>query len=171
MPCKEEEDEVKTYLLTNRKNIILTINNDLKILDMPDTDWEKYITKRPLPTYAERLKEIEKKVHEWKRHKYYRQHGLKKQEVAEQLGITTNNLTNYVNAMEGMNFSAWINSLRIEEAKKIIIKHPEKPISDVGNYVGHKNLAAFKYAFVTVTGQSIEEWIEQNIKKIDTDND
>lgn len=138
---------------------------------MPDTDWEKYITKRPLPTYAERLKEIEKKVHEWKRHKYYRQHGLKKQEVAEQLGITTNNLTNYVNAMEGMNFSAWINSLRIEEAKKIIIKHPEKPISDVGNYVGHKNLAAFKYAFVTVTGQSIEEWIEQNIKKIDTDND
>ena len=138
---------------------------------MPDTDWEKYMTKRPLPTYAERLKEIEKKVHEWKKHKYYRQHGLKKQEVAEQLGITTNNLTNYVNAMEGMNFSAWINSLRIEEAKKIIIKHPEKPISDVGNNVGHKNLAAFKYAFVTVTGQSIEEWIEQNIKKIDTDND
>ena len=138
---------------------------------MPDTDWEKYITKRPLPTYAERLKEIEKKVHEWKKHKYYRQHGLKKQEVAEQLGITTTNLTNYVNAMEGLNFSAWINSLRIEEAKKIIIKHPEKPISDVGNYVGHKNLAAFKYAFVTVTGQSIEEWIEQNIKKIDTDND
>ena len=85
---------------------------------MPDTDWEKYMTKRPLPTYAERLKEIEKKVHEWKKHKYYRQHGLKKQEVAEQLGITTNNLTNYVNAMEGLNFSAWINSLRIEEAKK-----------------------------------------------------
>ena len=98
------------------KNIILTINNDLKILDMPDTDWEspsqrvgesmlshatsaaevrkqqrseyasesragldsyseqerlsrwqKYMTKRPLPTYAERLKEIEDKVHEWKK--------------------------------------------------------------------------------------------------------
>ena len=40
MPCKEEEDEVNAYLLTNRKNKILTINNDLKILDMPDTDWE-----------------------------------------------------------------------------------------------------------------------------------
>ena len=26
---------------------------------MPDTEWEHYMTKRPLPTYAEKLKEIE----------------------------------------------------------------------------------------------------------------
>ena len=29
--------------------------------------WQHYMTKRPLPTYAERLKEIEDKVHEWKK--------------------------------------------------------------------------------------------------------
>ena len=138
---------------------------------MPDTDWEKYITKRPLPTYAERLKEIEKKVHEWKKHKYYRQHGLKKQEVAEQLGITTNNLTNYVNAMEGMNFSAWLNSLRVEDAKKLMQTHPELSIYDIGYNVGHPIPDTFKKAFITITGQTPDEWREQNIEKIDTDND
>ena len=49
---------------------------------MPDTDWEHYMTKRPKPTFAERLKEIETKVSEWKRHKHYHRHGLKKCEVA-----------------------------------------------------------------------------------------
>ena len=130
---------------------------------MPDTDWEKYMTKRPLPTYAERLKEIEKKVHEWKKHKYYRQHGLKKQEVAEQLGITTNNLTNYVNAMEGMNFSAWINSLRVEEAQKLMKSHPELSIFDIGYKVGHPHPNTFKKAFVTITGQNPDEWRKENV--------
>ena len=84
---------------------------------MPDKDWEHYMTKRPLPTYAEKLKEIEKKVNEWKRHKHHRQHGLKMRDVAEQLGISTVNLSNYVNTVEGMNFSAWLNSLRVKDAK------------------------------------------------------
>ena len=39
---------------------------------MPDKDWEHYMTKRPLPTYAEEGKRM-------KRHKHHRQHGLKMQ--------------------------------------------------------------------------------------------
>ena len=74
------------------------------------------------PNLAERqkLKEIEKKVNEWKRHKHHRQHGLKMRDVAEQLGISTVNLSNYVNTVEGMNFSAWLNSLRVEDAKRLM---------------------------------------------------
>ena len=87
---------------------------------MPDKDWEHYMTKRPLPTYAEKLKEIEKKVNEWKRHKHHRQHGLKMRDVAEQLSISTVNLSNYVNIVEGRNFSAWLNSLRVEDAKRLM---------------------------------------------------
>jgi len=41
-------------------------------------------------------------------------------DVAEQLGISTVNLSNYVNTVEGMNFSAWLNSLRVEDAKRLM---------------------------------------------------
>ena len=92
-------------------------------------------------------------------------------DVAEQLGISTVNLSNYVNTVEGMNFSAWRNSLRVEDAKKLMQTHPELSIYDIGYKVGHPIPDTFKKAFVTITGQTPDEWIEQNIKKIDTDND
>ena len=120
--------------------------------------WQHYMTKRPLPTYAEKLKEIEKKVNEWKRHKHHRQHGLKMRDVAEQLGISTVNLSNYVNTVEGMNFSAWLNSLRVEDAKRLMQTHPELSIYDIGYKVGHPIPDTFKKAFVTITGQTPNEW-------------
>lgn len=132
---------------------------------MPDKDWDKYMIKRPLPTYAERLKEIETKVNEWKRHKHYRQHGLKMRDAAEQLGISTSSLSNYVNTVEKMNFSAWINSLRVEEAKKLMQNHPELTIYDIGYKVGHPRPDSFKQAFITITGQTPDEWREENVGK------
>ena len=112
------------------------------------------------PNLAERqkLKEIEKKVNEWKRHKHHRQHGLKMRDVAEQLGISTVNLSNYVNTVEGMNFSAWLNSLRVEDAKRLMQAHPELSIYDIGYKVGHPIPDTFKKAFVTITGQTPNEW-------------
>ena len=124
-----------------------------------------YMTKRPLPTYAEKLKEIEKKVNEWKRHKHHRQHGLQMRDVAEQLGISTVNLSNYVNTVEGMNFSAWLNSLRVEDAKRLMQAHPELSIYDIGYKVGHPIPDTFKKAFVTIMGQTPNEWRKENIGK------
>ena len=137
---------------------------------MPDKDWEHYMTKRPLPTYAEKLKEIEKKVNEWKRHKHFRHHGLKMCEVAEQLEISPSCLSNYVNSVEGMNFSAWLNSLRVEEAKMLMQNHPELSIYDIGYKVGHPRPDSFKQAFVTITGKTPDEWRKENIET-EKDND
>ena len=127
--------------------------------------WQHYMTKRPLPTYAEKLKEIETKVSEWKRHKHYHRHGLKKCEVAEELGISASDLSNYVNTVEGMNFSAWLNSLRVEDAKKLMQTHPELSIYDIGYKVGHPIPDTFKKAFITITGQTPDEWRKENIGK------
>ena len=82
----------------------------------------------------------------------------------------TNNLTNYVNAMEGMNFSAWLNSLRVEEAQKLMKSHPELSIFDIGYKVGHPHPNTFKKAFITITGQTPDEWRKENIET-EKDND
>ena len=130
---------------------------------MPDTNWEKYMIKPPKPTFAEKLQEIGKKVDEWKRHKHYHRHRLKKNEVAEELGISAVDLSYYVNAVEGMNFSAWLNRLRVEEAQILMKNHPEMSIYDIGYRVGHPHPDTFKKAFITITGQTPEEWRKENI--------
>lgn len=130
---------------------------------MPDKGWDKYMIKESLPTYAEKLHEIERLVHEWTRHKHYRRHGLKLREAAAEIGVSAAYLSNYVNSVEGMNFSAWLNSLRIEEAKRMMLHHPELSLFDIGYQVGHPNPTSFKKAFVTITGETPEEWREQNI--------
>ena len=131
---------------------------------MPDTNWDKYVMKPPKPTFAERLKDIEKKVNEWKRHKHYHRHGLKMSEVAKELGISTSDLSNYVNTVEGMNFSAWLNSLRVEEAQRLMKSHPELSIFDIGYKVGHPHPNTFKQAFIKITGQTPDEWRKENIE-------
>ena len=103
-----------------------------------------YAEAPPNLAVRQKLKEIEKKVNEWKRHKHHRQHGLKMRDVAEQLGISTVNLSNYVNTVERMNFSAWLNSLRVEDAKRLMQAHPELSIYDIGYKVGHPIPDTFK---------------------------
>ena len=70
-----------------------------------------------------------------------------------------------------MNFSAWLNSLRVEDAKRLMQTHPELSIYDIGYKVGHPIPDTFKKAFVTITGQTPNEWRKENIGKINTDND
>lgn len=116
-------------------------------------------------SFSEKLKEIERIVAEWKRHKHYRRHGLKLRDVAAELGVNACYLSNYVNRVEGKNFSAWLNTLRVEEAKQLMHEHPELSLYDIGYKVGHPNPTSFKKAFLTITGQTPEEWREQNCKK------
>ena len=125
-------------------------------------EFVKYVKKPPMLSFSEKLKEIERIVAEWKRHKHYRRHGLKLRDVAAELGVNACYLSNYVNSVEGMNFSAWLNSLRIEEAKRIMLKHPEMSIHEVGYKVGHPRYETFKKAFVAILGVTPEEWREAN---------
>lgn len=61
---------------------------------MPDKDWEKYMIKRPQPTYKEKIDGVETQLDKWARSKHYRRHGLKLNDVATELGIASmHNLT------------------------------------------------------------------------------
>lgn len=131
---------------------------------MPETNWEKYVIKPPKPTFAERLQEIGKKVNDWKRHKHYRRHGLKLKDVAVELGTNSTYLSFYIHKEEGVNFATWLNNLKIEEAKRLMQAHPELSILDIGYKVGHPHPSTFKQAFVRVTGMTLDEWRNENIK-------
>lgn len=125
---------------------------------MPDTNWEKYMIRRPLPTYREKLDVIEVKLAEWVKHKDYRQQSLKMSDVATALEVYKGDLSQCVNARMKMSFTAWVNMLRIEDAKSLLLQHAEMPLSAVSRMLGYSTPAVFKKNFTLLTGCSPEEW-------------
>ena len=128
---------------------------------MPDTDWQKYIIKRPLPTYKEKIDDIEARLDEWVKSKRYCLPGLKLNDVAIELEIFKGDISYCVNARKKMNFAAWLNSLRIADAKLMIQQTPEIPLYEVGYKVGHPNPGTFKKTFIQFAGCTPDEWIEK----------
>ena len=65
-----------------------------------------------------------------------------------------------------MNFPAWLNSLRIEDAKRMIHRNPDIPLYEVGYKIGCPNPETFKNVFQKFAGYSIEEYrVQIKIKK------
>ena len=128
---------------------------------MPDTDWLKYVIKRPLPTYKEKIDDVEARLSEWAKSKRYRQQRLKLNDVATELGIAPMHISFCINARKKMTFTAWLNSLRIADAKKMIEKNPTLVISEVSHKVGYSGPVTFKPNFTKYAGCPVEEWIEK----------
>ena len=87
--------------------------------------------------------------------KGYRDSDLKLSSLADQLGFSPNHISQVVNEKSGSNFSDFINSYRIEEAKKLIIESTEKPrFIEIAYDVGFNNKTSFNNAFKKFTDQS-----------------
>src|SRR3989339_23294 len=53
---------------------------------------------------------------------YYLELGINIEEMARRLKIGRTNLSIYINREEGMNFNGWVNTLRIEKAKELLMQ-------------------------------------------------
>ncbi len=56
------------------------------------------------------------------------------------------------------NYRQWLPYLRIEEAKRIILEHPEYSFETVANACGYSGQATFSRAFKTLMGISPKDW-------------
>ena len=57
-------------------------------------------------------------------------------DVAAEMGTNHNYLSQYINNALGMTFQQWLNTLRIEESKKILLSNKNLSIEEVGAAVG-----------------------------------
>lgn len=64
-----------------------------------------------------------------------------------------------------MNFSSWVTSLRIEEAKKIMMKDPNQKLLDVAFQSGFSSLAYFSSVFSKSEGISPSVWQREFSRK------
>jgi AraC-like DNA-binding protein len=90
--------------------------------------------------------------------KYYLTLGVNIEDMAQYLKIGRTTLSTFINNEEGMNFNVWINSLRVEEAKKLLTNYPEYSLSQVSELVGYSEPSNFSRQFKLITNESPSVW-------------
>jgi AraC-like DNA-binding protein len=90
--------------------------------------------------------------------RYYCEIGTNIEEMASKLNIGRTTLSTYINREEGVNFNTWINMLRIEDAKQILIDNPDYSIAIISEMVGYTEQANFSRQFKLITGESPLVW-------------
>ena len=91
-------------------------------------------------------------------HRYYCEVGINIEEMARKLNIGRTTLSTFINREEGVNFNTWINKLRIEEAKHLLIENPDYSIAIISEMVGYTEQANFSRQFKQITGESPLVW-------------
>jgi len=90
--------------------------------------------------------------------KYYCESGITIEDIASKLNIGRTTLSNLINREEGVNFNAWINRLRIEEAKHLLLYYPDYSIAAISEMVGYTEQANFSRQFKQIAGETPLLW-------------
>lgn len=147
------------WIMSENAYKVLFVERNLDIIDVlekeqDDVDYSSCTNQR-----------ISELLNEWTKRQDlpYCRMGITLGDVADEIGIGTRSLSEYINKDKGMNFRRWINNLRIETAKQMILDNPELKISYIGAVCGFSDLASFSRVFHSVVGLSPQEY-RSNIK-------
>lgn len=84
----------------------------------------------------------------------YKNANLRMSEVAKQLSLPSHQLSHFINEHLQMSFSQFINSYRIEEAKKLLLENPHLTVEAIGYESGFNSPSSFYTTFKNETGQT-----------------
>ena len=107
---------------------------------------------------GKKMEQIPAVLDEWTARKLYCVPGVSIKSLSTQIGINSNYLSFYFNHVLGANFHQWLYTLRIEEAKRIILHNPGVKISEVASAVGIPVIYNFSRWFKSITGMTAVTW-------------
>ena len=86
--------------------------------------------------------------------KLFRDEGITLKKLADELGITSHQLSQILNERIKKNFNTFINEFRIEEAKGMLTGRRDMPILAISLFVGFNSYTTFNTTFSKMTGVS-----------------
>ena len=112
-------------------------------------------------TKDERMERLERTLSGWLKDKGWRIPVRTIGEAAERLGTDTGLLHRYFKERVGMDFRTWRTRLRLEDAKRMLLEHPERQAAETARLVGFSNRSNFARQFLAYTGYTPAQWIEK----------
>lgn len=97
--------------------------------------------------------------------KLYLNHGLRLGDLAELLNISRHHASQVINENFKQSFYEFVNTYRIEEAKRLLCAHSKNPsicVSDIAYQCGFNNRVSFYKAFKKVTKLTPKEYIQEH---------
>ena len=129
---------------------------------------EVSVTSRTKKTYKEEFRNILRpRIAAWVKAKAYTHEQFTLDELASRLYTNKTYLSTFIKDEYDMNFSGWVASLRIDEAKRIMMKEPEKKLQEVAFECGFSSLAYFSSVFSKSEGISPSAWQREFSRKTD----
>ena len=103
-----------------------------------------------------------KAVEQWTAHGGHRTAGITSPVAAAEMGIPRYQLTAWVKAQGYESFSRWMTALRIDEAKRVLLAHPEWGSEAVADYCGFNSREYFHRIFKEHQGMTPAQYQKQN---------
>lgn len=137
------------WLGNRRKNRILIQQN--KVLAKTELQRNKTRTETPRTADAELITELEKWVFD---KELYKQSNLTIERLAKKLNTNRTYLSEAINSHYQMNYSTWINQVRIEAARKMLAANDYNhySIEGIAQVVGYTSISSFNSSFKRITG-------------------
>ena len=86
--------------------------------------------------------------------------GITVQQAANEMHVPRYQLTAWLKTTEHEQFSHWLTQLRIEEAKRQMLAHPEWSNDTIAEYCGFGSRSYFQTVFRKQTGQTPSAFLE-----------
>ena len=88
---------------------------------------------------------------------------LRLSDLAEELSVSSHQLSRILNENHNQNFNAFLNSFRIAEARTLLVEEPEKTIISIAFDVGFNTKSAFNDQFSRHTGMTPAQYRKKNL--------
>ena len=141
------------YIITNAMLLMQTAQESR---EQEEQEMQQMAAQQPAATEVSR--QTEEAVERWIRERAYLTAGITSPMAAAEMGIPRYQLTAWVKASGHGSFTRWITSLRIDEAKRTLLEHPEWSNETTADHCGFSR-AHFQRTFKKETGLSPSEFV------------
>lgn len=137
------------------------INKEIEETKAPDS---AATVEEVKPTLTDEQREsISALITNWRQRQGFAASDLNSTTLASRLNIPKRQLVQYLREVEGKTFRVWLSDLRLEEAKLLILQHPDYSNETIAEYCGFSR-SHLQAKFKESTGLTTKDWREAHLQ-------